>query len=75
SGKISRSLNSFVCYRAAYADRIRQHLSKTDYQAVSIIAGASWKLEPESVRKFYINCADIDKANHFEAFPDYKYAP
>jgi len=75
SGKISRSLNSFVCYRAAYANRIKKHFSKTDYQAVSIIAGASWKLETESIRKFYINCAEVDKANHVEAFPDYKYAP
>lgn len=75
AGKISRSLNSFVCYRNAYAARIKQWASKDSHQDVSIIAGASWKIEPQSVREFYTNCAEIDRANHTEAFPDYKYAP
>jgi hypothetical protein len=75
SGKISRPSNMFVCYRASYADRIKQWGSNDCYQNVSIIAGASWKLEPEHVRQFYINCAEIDKANTLKAFPSYKFAP
>ena len=75
AGKISRSLNSFVCYRAAYADRIKQWASKDSHQDVSVIAGASWKIESQSVRKFYINCAEVDRNNHVATFPDYKYAP
>lgn len=75
AGKIPRPLNSFVCYRVAYADRIKQWASEDNHQNVSRIAGASWKLEPEIVRKFYIQCAETDKANHLEAFPSYKYNP
>ncbi|KAG9945075.1 hypothetical protein KCU85_g7535, partial [Aureobasidium melanogenum] len=75
TGKIPRSLNSFVCYRSAYADRIKQWASEDNHQGVSRIAGASWKLEPDDVRNFYIQCAELDKANHSKAFPDYKYRP
>ena len=75
AGKVSRSLNSFVCYRAAYADRIKQWTSKDSHQDVSVIAGASWKIESQIVRKFYINCAEVDRNNHVATFPDYKYAP
>ncbi|KAK5999370.1 hypothetical protein QM012_005495 [Aureobasidium pullulans] len=75
AGKISRSLNSFVCYRAAYADRIKEWASADNHQNISIVAGASWKIEPEDVRNFYIQCAGIDKANHIKAFPDYRYHP
>lgn len=75
AGKVSRSLNSFVCYRAGYADRIKQWAGKDNHQNVSIIAGSSWKIEPDNIRSFYINCAEIDKFHHIEAFPDYKYAP
>lgn len=75
AGKTLRSLNSFVCYRSAYAERIKNWAAKDCYQNVSIIAGASWKLEPESVKEFYVNCAGVDKVNHLKAFPDYKYNP
>ncbi|KAG9663742.1 hypothetical protein KCU98_g564, partial [Aureobasidium melanogenum] len=75
AGKILRYLNSFVCYRAAYADRIKQWASQDNHQEVSRVAGASWKLEPDDVRTFYIQCAEVDKANHLKAFPSYKYDP
>ncbi|KAH0365937.1 hypothetical protein KCU65_g5651, partial [Aureobasidium melanogenum] len=75
TGKILRPSNSFVCYRAAYADRIKQWASDDSHQVVSRIAGASWKLEPNDVRKFYIECAELDKTNHLKAFPSYKFNP
>ncbi|KAG9528199.1 hypothetical protein KCU93_g4512, partial [Aureobasidium melanogenum] len=75
AGKILRCLNSFMCYRAAYADRIKQWASVDNYQTVSRIAGASWKLEPDEVRNFYIQCAELDRANHRKAFPSYKFDP
>ncbi|KAH0046311.1 hypothetical protein KCU78_g101, partial [Aureobasidium melanogenum] len=75
AGKILRCLNSFLCYRAAYASRIKQWASEDSNQGVSRIAGASWKLEPDDVRNFYIQCAEIDRANHLKAFPSYKFDP
>jgi hypothetical protein len=75
SGKIPRPSNSFVMYRSAYADRVMNWASKGCHQNVSIITGSSWKIESENVRKFYTNCAEIDKANHLKAFPGWKYNP
>ncbi|CAD0111579.1 unnamed protein product [Aureobasidium uvarum] len=75
AGKILRPLNSFVCYRAAYADRVKQWASKNSHQDLSIILGQSWKIEPKNIRDFYINCAELDRANHNEAFPHYKFNP
>ncbi|KAH0339565.1 hypothetical protein KCU81_g7152, partial [Aureobasidium melanogenum] len=75
NGKIPRPSNSFVCYRSAYADRIKQWASEDNHQGVSRIAGASWKLEPDDVRNFYIECAELDRANHAKAFPSYKFKP
>jgi hypothetical protein len=75
SGKIPRPSNSFVCYRSAYADRVMKWASKNSHQNVSVITGSSWQIESETVRRFYMNCADIDKANHLQAFPGWKYNP
>jgi hypothetical protein len=74
-GKIPRPSNSFVCYRSAYADRVMKWASKNNHQNVSVITGSSWQIESETVRRFYMNCADIDKANHLKAFPGWKYTP
>jgi hypothetical protein len=75
SGKIPRPSNSFVCYRSAYADRVMNWASKGCHQNVSIVTGSSWNIESETVRRFYMNCAEIDKANHLKAFPGWKYNP
>jgi hypothetical protein len=75
SGKIPRPSNSFVCYRSAYADRVMQWGSKNCHQNVSRITGSSWRIESEDVRRFYMNVAEIDRANHLLAFPGYKYNP
>jgi hypothetical protein len=75
SGKVPRPSNSFVCYRSAYADRVMKWASKNNHQNVSVITGSSWQIEDETVRRFYMNCADIDKANHLKAFPGWKYNP
>jgi hypothetical protein len=73
--KIPRPSNSFVMYRSAYADRVMKWASKNNHQNVSVITGSSWQIESETVRRFYMNCADIDKANHLKAFPGWKYNP
>jgi hypothetical protein len=75
AGKIPRPSNSFVMYRSAYADRVMKWASKNNHQNVSVITGSSWQIESETVRRFYMNCADIDKANHLKAFPGWKYNP
>jgi hypothetical protein len=73
--KIPRPSNSFVMYRSAYADRVMKWASKNNHQNVSVITGSSWQIEDQTVRRFYMSCAKIDKANHLIAFPGWKYNP
>jgi hypothetical protein len=75
AGKIPRPSNSFVTYRSAYAGRVMEWAMKDNHQNVSVILGSSWKIESETVRRFYTHCAEIDKANHLKAFPGWKYNP
>lgn len=74
-GKTIRPMNSFMLYRKAYSDRIKQWSGDDSNQNVSRVAGASWKLESKVNRDYYQMCADIDFANHQKTFPDYKFAP
>ncbi|KAI4850456.1 hypothetical protein E4T44_02739 [Aureobasidium sp. EXF-8845] len=75
SGKIPRPCNSFVCYRSAYADRVIQWSSNNSHQNVSRIAGSSWRIESEDIRRFYMNVAELDRFNHLTAFPGWVYNP
>jgi hypothetical protein len=75
SGRIPRPCNSFVCYRSAYADRVMQWGSNNSHQNVSTVAGSSWRIESEDVRRFYMNVAEIDIVNHLTAFPGWVYNP
>ncbi|OJZ79870.1 hypothetical protein ASPFODRAFT_109430, partial [Aspergillus luchuensis CBS 106.47] len=45
-GKIPRPMNSFMLYRLAYSDRAKYWLAHDDHQAISILTGRSWKMEP-----------------------------
>lgn len=75
-GKTPRPLNSFMCYRAAYKDRIKKWGKQGDNnQLISKVAGLSWAIEPEEVKEHYKECAKIEGENHLRAFPNYKFAP
>ncbi|RMZ92072.1 hypothetical protein DV736_g723, partial [Chaetothyriales sp. CBS 134916] len=75
NGYISRPMNSFMLYRSAYAERVKQFCRENNHQVVSQVTGASWPLEPESVRREYERLAILERDNHARAFPDYKFAP
>ena len=75
NGYISRPMNSFMLYRSAYAERVKQFCKENNHQVVSQVTGASWPMEPDSIRKLYENYAIIERDNHQLAFPDYKFAP
>lgn len=75
-GKTPRPLNSFMCYRAAYKDRIKKWGKQGDNnQLISKVAGLSWAIEPDEVKEYYKGCAKIEAENHARAFPNYKFAP
>lgn len=74
-GYISRPMNSFMLYRSAYADRVKQFCKENNHQVVSQVTGASWPLEPREVREMYERYAAMERDNHQAAHPHYKFAP
>lgn len=74
-GYISRPMNSFMLYRAAYADRVKQFCKENNHQVVSQVTGASWPMEPKEIRDLYERYAHIERDNHQAAHPNYKFAP
>jgi hypothetical protein len=74
-GYISRPMNSFMLYRSAYAERVKQFCKENNHQVVSQVTGASWPLEPKEVRELYEQYAIMERDNHAAAHPNYKFAP
>lgn len=79
-----RPLNSFILYRSAYAERINEYVSITaqkgdcggvNHQNVSRLAGESWRVEREEVRRLFEAYARVEKGEHAKAWPGYKYKP
>ncbi|ERF76096.1 hypothetical protein EPUS_01429 [Endocarpon pusillum Z07020] len=75
NGKVPRPMNSFMLYRSAYAERVKEYCKEGNHQVISQITGASWSMEPHEVKELYEKYADIDRQNHSKAHPDYKFAP
>jgi hypothetical protein len=75
NGYITRPMNSFMLYRSAYADRAKSWCLQNNHQVVSSVAGESWPLEPPEVREQYNNYAKIERINHQNAHPTYKFSP
>ncbi|KAL6858648.1 hypothetical protein J3F83DRAFT_354168 [Trichoderma novae-zelandiae] len=76
SGKIKRPLNAFMLYRRSYQNVAKAYCSKDNHQQVSAICGLSWRnLEQEKVKLAFKDLADVERRNHGEAFPEYKYDP
>ena len=72
---VKRPSNSFILYRSAYADRARAWEKSPNHQKISSLAGESWAMEPQEIRKQFDAWAKIERENHAKAFPDYKFQP
>lgn len=75
NGRIARPMNSFMLYRSAYAERTKELSSQNNHQVVSETAGDSWKIEPKEIREKYEDLANVEKTNHLQAHPGYKFSP
>jgi hypothetical protein len=71
-GKVRRPLNAFFLYRKAYYERMLE-LSFRSGQEISKLCGKSWALEPEVLREQYTKWAEVEKDNHTQAHPGYKF--
>jgi hypothetical protein len=74
-GKIKRPMNSFMLYRKAYQNRTKDWCLQNNHQVVSQICGESWPMEPDAIKDKFINLARIERANHQNAHPGYKFSP
>lgn len=75
NGYITRPMNSFMLYRSAYAERTKIWCLQNNHQVVSSVSGESWPMEPPEVREHYNELARIERINHQNAHPDYKFSP
>lgn len=73
--KISRPLNNFMLYKKAYRERCMAWCGVNDNRVLSNISGQSWALEPREIKQLYTHYAEVERKNHLEAHPDYKFSP
>lgn len=74
-GKVKRPMNSFMLYRKAYQNRTKNWCLQNNHQVVSQVCGDSWPLEPKEVREKFELWAKIERQNHQNAHPGYKFSP
>ena len=74
-GKVKRPMNSFMLYRKAYQGRTKDWCLQNNHQIVSQVCGDSWPLEPDHVKEQYSEWARIERINHQNAHPGYKFSP
>ncbi|KAF4636955.1 hypothetical protein G7Y89_g1133 [Cudoniella acicularis] len=74
-GKVKRPMNSFMLYRKAYQNRTKDWCLQNNHQVVSQVCGDSWPLEPEEVKEQFNEWARIERINHQNAHPGYKFSP
>ncbi|TVY82799.1 Transcription factor ste11 [Lachnellula suecica] len=74
-GKVKRPMNSFMLYRKAYQNRTKDWCLQNNHQVVSQVCGDSWPLEPDAVKEQFSEWARIERINHQNAHPGYKFSP
>ncbi|KNG52800.1 HMG box protein [Stemphylium lycopersici] len=74
-GYIARPLNSFMLYRSAYISEAKARYSRSKQQELSAIVADSWRRESQKVRQAYETYAAIERRNHHEAYPEYRFSP
>ncbi|KAH7136640.1 membrane magnesium transporter-domain-containing protein [Dactylonectria macrodidyma] len=74
-GQIKRPMNAFMLYRKAYQEVAKTQCTKNNHQHVSKVCGAGWALESAKVHEEFNEWARIERANHQQAHPGYKFTP
>ena len=74
--KIPRPMNSFLLYRKAYQERIKEWTDQKNHQKVSEVAAASWQgYESVELKNRYADYAKLERDNHHLAWPNWKFKP
>jgi hypothetical protein len=64
-----------MLYRKVYHNHVKKHYIINNHRVVSQLCGASWALEPENIRVKYAQLASVERDNHAETWPEYKFSP
>lgn len=73
--RVKRPMNSFMLYRKAYQGRIRAWSRQSRHQVISQLCGDSWHLEPSHIKDQFLGWAQLERINHQNAHPEYKFLP
>ncbi|KAI1339602.1 hypothetical protein F5Y15DRAFT_79210 [Xylariaceae sp. FL0016] len=74
-GKVKRPMNAFMLYRKAFQNRTKEWKKHDNHQVISQLCGKSWSMEDPSFKQYFEDWAVVERNNHKDAFPDYKFAP
>jgi hypothetical protein len=74
-GKIKRPMNAFMLYRKAYQNLAKSLCTQNNHQIVSQVCGDGWPMESDRIRDQFNEWARIERANHQNAHPGYKFTP
>ncbi|KAJ3735832.1 hypothetical protein DFJ43DRAFT_759659 [Lentinula guzmanii] len=76
AGHIPRPRNAFILFRCDFVrqKKVPDHL-EANHRNISRIVGSVWKKMSASQKAPWIAMANIEKKNHAEAHPGYKYHP
>ena len=72
---IKRPLNSFMLFAKKYRPIILKETANLPNSYISELLGKLWKMITPEQRDMYINQAKLEKDEHCNKHPDYKYKP
>ncbi|KPM44789.1 hypothetical protein AK830_g1686 [Neonectria ditissima] len=75
AGQIKRPMNAFMLYRKAYQEVAKTQCARNNHQHVSKVCGAGWPMESDQVHEMFTEWARIERVNHQQAHPGYKFSP
>ncbi|ORY92076.1 high mobility group box domain-containing protein [Syncephalastrum racemosum] len=68
-------MNCFMTYRLEKQKEIAQKCPGANHRDISKIIANWWRKEPEDIKKQYRDIAEVNKLEHSQKYPNYKYAP
>lgn len=74
-GRVKRPMNSFMLYRKCYQHRAKEIALNHNHQVVSSMCGEHWPIEPDHVKEKFNEWARMERINHQNAHPGYKFSP
>lgn len=75
AGQVKRPMNAFMLYRKAYQEVAKTQCTHNNHQLVSKVCGVGWPMESDEVHEQFTEWAKMERTNHQQAHPGYKFTP